>query len=265
VDTTPTAVGELGTVHWNLILEPATLDPQQANNYGENDVLANLCESLQTLNPDFSVSDGLASMKVEDGGKRLVYTIDPEARFWDGSPVTEEDVAFSLTRVWHTEGVGTPYYTPYFSAVKGIEATGDDEVTVTLNHPDVLFQKMMATAAGVVMQADYTRDHPDMGKPTVPPMCTGPYTFGSWTTGSQLTIKRNDNYWRGTPAMSREIVFTFLQGDASQTQALTGGAIQGMHQPPFTALGQLREHGSLFYGNSLLSFYLVPTRNAPPS
>ncbi|GGS16065.1 glutathione ABC transporter substrate-binding protein [Streptomyces humidus] len=262
--TTPGAAGNLDTAHWNLILEPTTLDPQQANNYGVNEVLANMCESLQTLNPDFSISDGLASLKVEDGGKRLVYSIDAKARFWDGQPVTGADAAFSLNRAWHPSAQQAPDYNQYFAAVSGIRATGPREVTVDLTRPDLLFRKMMATFAGAVVQARYSTAHPDYGKPSVPPMCSGPYTFKSWKTGSSLTLERNEHYWRGVTAKTRQVVFSFLQGDSSQTRALTGGGIEGMYQPPASALGRLGEHGKVYYGKSLLSFYLVPTAKSGP-
>ncbi|MFI6929617.1 ABC transporter substrate-binding protein [Streptomyces sp. NPDC050287] len=262
--TTPRAAGNLDTVNWNLILEPTTLDPQQAGNYGVNEVLSNMCESLQTLNPDFSISDGLASLKVENGGKRLVYSIDAKARFWDGQPVTGADAAFSLTRAWHPPSQQAPVYSQYFAAVTGIKATGPRGVAVDLKHPDLLFQKMMATFAGSVVEARYSKAHPDYGKPSVPPMCSGPYTFKSWQTGSKLTLERNENYWRGLTAKTRQVVFSFLQGDSSQTRALTGGAIQGMYQPPASALGRLGDHGKVYYGKSLLSFYLVPTTKAGP-
>lgn len=262
--TTPRATGNLDSVNWNLILEPTTLDPQQADNYGVNDVLANMCESLQTLNPDFSIGDGLASLKVEDGGKRLVYAIDAKARFWDGQPVTGADAAFSLTRAWHPSAQQAPRYDHYFKAVTAVRATGPREVTVDLKHPDLLFQKMMATFAGSVVQARYSKAHPDYGKPTVPPMCSGPYTFKSWKTGSALTLERNEKYWRGVTAKTRQVKFSFLQGDSSQTRALTGGAIQGMYQPPTSALSTLGSHGKVYYGKSLISFYLVPTAKTGP-
>ncbi|MFF4630098.1 ABC transporter substrate-binding protein [Streptomyces griseorubiginosus] len=262
--TTPKAAGGLDTVNWNLILEPTTLDPQQANNYGVNDVLSNMCESLQTLNPDFSISDGLASLKAEQGGKHLVYSIDAKARFWDGQPVTGADAAFSLTRAWHPSAQQTPAYSQYFNAVTDIKATGPREVTVDLKHPDLLFQKMMATFAGSVVEARYSKAHPDFGKPTVPPMCSGPYTLKSWKTGSSLTLERNEKYWRGVTARTRQLVFSFLQGDSSQTRALTGGAIQGMYQPPTSALSTLGKHGKVYYGKSLLSFYLIPSAKPGP-
>jgi peptide/nickel transport system substrate-binding protein len=262
VTTTPAATGEVDSVTWNLILEPARLDPAESNNYGESTVLANMCESLQRLDPDFAITDGLAQADVSSDEQTIVYTINPDATFWDGSPVTGADVAFSLTRAWKPTGV--PYWTAYYKNVSSIEATGDLEVTVRLSQPDRLFQQMMATAAGGVVQKAYTEQHPDFGTPSTPPMCSGPYEFASWKSGSELVMERNEDYWGATKAKVPTVTFSFLQGDATQTTALTGGAIQGMYQPPYSGLGQLKEHGSVYYGKSLMTFYLVPTRKSGP-
>lgn len=259
---TPDAQGDRDSVTWNLLLEPAKLDPAESSNYGESTVMSNLCESLQRQNPDFSINDGLASMEASADGKTLVYTINPDATFWDGQPVTADDVVYSLTRAWKPKGV--PYWTAYYAHVQSIEATGDREVTVTLAQPDELFQKMMSTAAGGVVQKAYSEQHPDFGTPKTPPMCSGPYELVSWKSGSQIVIERNDDYWAGSTAKVAKVTFSFLQGDATQTKALTGDAIDGMYQPPFTGLGQLEEHGHVYYGKSLLTFYLVPTRKDGP-
>lgn len=260
--STPAAKGPVDTVAWNLLLEPAKLDPAESQNYGESTVLANLCESLQTLNPDFSIGDGLAHLTAGPGRTKLIYTIDPKATFWDGKPVTGEDAAYSLTRTWKPTGI--PYWNGYFDAVRTIQATGPREVTVTLSHPDLLLEKILATSAGGIVEKAYSQAHKGFGNPATPPMCSGPYRFVSWKAGSNLVIERNDAYWRGATARTRKIVFSFLQGDATQTTALTGGAVQGMFNPPFTALGQLRQHGDIYLGKTLLTFYLVPTRKPGP-
>ena len=259
---TPKAKGAIDQVTWNLLLEPAKLDPSESSNYGESSVLANLCESLLALQPDFSIEDGLASVKASPDNLTLTYSINPKATFWDGSPVTGEDAAYSLTRGWKPKGI--PLWQTYFKNVKAIEATGDREVTVTLSQPDRTFEKIMSTAAGAVVQKKYSEANPDFGSPKTGPMCSGPYEFTSWKSGSDIVITRNEDYWRGVEAEAKSVKFSFLQGDATQTKALTGKAIDGMYQAPFTALDQLKKSGSLYLGKSLMTFYVVPTRKNGP-
>lgn len=263
VSTTPGAKRDVKSVTWNLLLEPESLDPAQSNNY-TNEVVANLCESLQTLQPNFSITSGLASFHAEDRGTRLVYDINPKARFWDGKPVTAQDAVFSLKRVMY--GPGQAWWDPaYFSAVTSVRATGRLQMTVTLRQPDALFNQMMATSAGAVQEAAFVNaHHGTIGTSKTGIMCSGPYKFASWTSGEKIVITRNDHYWRGVTAKVQKLTFTFLQGDATESTALLGNAIQGMYNAPYSILRRLAQHGHLYYGRSLLEFYVTPTTKPGP-
>ncbi|MEP6843104.1 MAG: ABC transporter substrate-binding protein [Pseudolysinimonas sp.] len=263
VTTTPAAKKAVDSVTWNLILEPASLDPALSNNYPENTVLSNVCESLLKMEPDFSINDGLASLTANGDHTVLTLDINPAATFSDGKPVTGEDAAYSLTRNWMP--AVTSYWSSYFGAVTGITATGERQVTITLSHADLLFEELLATAAGAVYEkAQVEASGEKFGTASAPPTCSGPYKITEWKQGSELTIQKNDAYWKGDHALVSNIVFTFLQGDATQTTAMTGDAVQGMYNPPFTALDRLSSHGQVFDGKSLLTFYVTPTPKKGP-
>ena len=263
IATTPEAVGAVDSVTWNLLLEPASLDPANSNNYGENTVLSNLCDNLLRLNPDFTIESGLATLTPNEDHTVLTLDIDPAATFWDGTPVTGEDAAYSLTRNWQPPISSN--WVGYFDSVSGIEATGERQVTVTLTTADVLFEQILATTAGAVYQKAQAEAAGDLfGTANAAPVCSGPYRFVDWKQGSELNIEKNPDYWGGDTALVEAATFTFLQGDATQTTALTGDAAQGMYNPPYTGLRQLSSHGQVFYGESLLTFFMSPTRKPGP-
>jgi peptide/nickel transport system substrate-binding protein len=62
----------------------------------------------------------------------------------------------------------------------------------------------------------------------------------------------------------KKLTFSFLQGDATESTALLGNAIQGMYNAPYTILKRLAQHGHLYYGKSLLEFYVTPTTKPGP-
>ena len=55
----------------------------------------------------------------------VAFTLRPEARFHDGSPVTVEDVIWSSTR----SGGGRALYRHYYANVVAAEKTGEGDVT----------------------------------------------------------------------------------------------------------------------------------------
>ncbi|MEU8320530.1 ABC transporter substrate-binding protein [Nonomuraea sp. NPDC048881] len=262
---TAPATGELDRVTWNLPYEPQTVDPIRSFNYAENTVLANMCESLLRLTPEFGIQPGLAEKADNPTPTTWVYTIRDGVKFWDGTPLTAEDVAASLNR--HLDSALGTWWGDYFHTVQSIKATGPMQVTVTLKQPDVLFNQAMATAAGAIVSAEYAGKK-DLGSPTGGVMCTGPYKYGSWKSGDALTITRNDAYWdTALRPKTKELVFRFIADETTAINALRSGEVDGQYfyLPP-AGLGQLRQSptGSVTLGKSLTFWTLLGAAKSGP-
>lgn len=55
ISSLPAAKGEVDLLAWNLPGEPETLDPGNTVTYSSGTVVRNLCDSLLTANPDFTL------------------------------------------------------------------------------------------------------------------------------------------------------------------------------------------------------------------
>ena len=121
VSMAPAAKGPVDSVIWNLPGgEPASIDPPNAATLSGAGVVSNLCDSLLTHDANYDVVPGLAEAKVISPTE-ITYTIRPDAKFWDGNPVTAEDVAYSLQRGADPEALVSFIY----ASVKSIDVTGD--------------------------------------------------------------------------------------------------------------------------------------------
>ena len=266
--TTAAAAGELDKVTWNLPFgEPASLDPIKAFNYPENTVVANLCEGLMVMEPDFTIAPNLAESVENIDGKTYVYTLRDDVKFWDGTPMTAEDVAFSLRR--HLDPDEGSYWAS--DAVSGnidsIEVTGEHEVTVELSSPDQTFNAYMATPIGVVVQeAQRQKAGQAYGNPEQGVMCTGPFSVDTWDSGQSITLTKNDDYWDAdrTPEV-QELEIRFIVDPAAITNALTSGAVDGSYDVPLSAVPQLEAagNGSLTLGRSLQLSAIIATGDGP--
>jgi peptide/nickel transport system substrate-binding protein len=144
----PPARGQIDGFAWALPFEAISLDPTKSWSYPENTILANLCESVARLTPELKLEPGLASnIDISDPAK-VVLTVRSGVTFWDGSPMTAEDVAFSLNRNLDPKLGG--YFASFWHNVGSVAATSPSEVTITLKRPDVLFWKTLAMAGGAV-------------------------------------------------------------------------------------------------------------------
>src|SRR5260370_17922036 len=90
-----------------------------------------MCESLLKQSPDGAIGPGLATLSTPSPTK-LVFTINKDAKFWDGTPVTPADVVYRLHRNRDTPLGG--FYGLLFSRVASITPTAADQVPITLPH-----------------------------------------------------------------------------------------------------------------------------------
>ncbi|MFD6053254.1 ABC transporter substrate-binding protein [Agromyces sp. NPDC060279] len=260
--TTEPGTAPVELVKWNLPYEPMSLDPMYTFNYAENTVVANLCDSLVRMKPDLSTEPGLASAVTQPDDTTVVYTLRDGVTFWDGTPLTAEDVVYSLQR--QTGETTTSYFASYFQNVASITATAPNEVTVTLTQPDVLFTQAMATAAGAIVSKQAAESAGEaFGTPSGGLQCTGPFSLESWSSGKNLRLAANPGYWDAALApKAAELEFSFIADESTAVNALRSGDVDGQffYLPP-AGLTQLEQSDDVTttYGKSLVFWTMTTT------
>jgi len=172
---------------------------------------------------------GLLAESVETGADRrwVEFTLRPEARFSDGSPVTVEDV------IWSFETLGTrghPRYRGFWDKVATIEATGPRAVRLTFTETD----RELALLAGlrpILQKAQWQgRDITEAGLDDVP-VGTGPYVVTDYEPNRFVTLRRDPDYWGRDLAFRRgthnfdEIRIEYFGDDAVMKEAFKGGLL----------------------------------------
>ncbi|MEO3414209.1 extracellular solute-binding protein [Roseovarius sp. CAU 1744] len=172
---------------------------------------------------------GLLAESVETGPNRewVEFTLRPEARFSDGSPVTVEDVIWSY-RTLGSEGHAR--YRGVWSKIDRIEATGPRRVRMTFNVAD----RELALVAGlrpILKKSQWDgKDFAEAGISDVP-IGSAPYAVHSYEVGRNVVLRRNPDYWgkdlplrRGTSNFD-EIRIEFYGDDTVLKEAFKGGAV----------------------------------------
>ena len=249
---TPAPKGDLSNVVWDLpIGEPVPLDPTKDWNPSENEVLAQMCDSLFRINAAMQIVPDLAESYSHPNPLTWVYNIRPGVRFWDGKPLTGADVAYSLERQINP-AVGSVYLQPAGVMIASVRQTGPLQVTVTTHRPNVLVNEMMGTGMGVVTEEAFTKAAGgSYGNPQRGVMCSGPFEFKSWTPGQQIVIVRNPHYWdKALEPKVASVTFKFVTDSSTLTDALLTGEIDGTYDAPASSVGELRKTsaGHLYVG-----------------
>ncbi len=176
--------------------EPASMDPAFDYDFvsglavdSVTEPLLKFCENDTKLCPNLA-----ESWQVSDDGLTYTLKIRQGVRFHDGSPMTVDDVVFSLDRIRDPK-LGS-YVGWMLAKVSKVEAPDASTVVITLSEPDALLEFALASTAAHVVSKKFVEANGDKyGKPEVGSIGTGPFKFVEWKSGDHQTIARNDDYW----------------------------------------------------------------------
>jgi len=238
VVSTPAGTRPVSSVVWRVYRDVDSLDPIFSVDFPEYIAVSLMCESLLRQAPDGAVEPGLATVAYPSP-TRLVFTLRPGVRFWDGHPVTAADVVYSLDRNINVKLAG--FYGPVFGRVKSIAATGPRQVTVTLKQPDYWLEGELSSMPGVVIEKSFAqKEGASYGTPAGGIMCTGAYRLKSWAPGAGLVAVPSRHYWN--PAVHPHVGQIILKGVPNVTTFTAGmltGVIQGAYYFQLPTLHQL--------------------------
>ena len=136
---------------------------------------------------------GLLAESVETPADRswVEFTLRPEAKFSDGTPVTVEDV------LWSFETLGTeghPRYQTAWGSVASAEAVGERTVRFTFSEKDRELPLILGLRP-ILKKAQWEgRDFTESGLDLVP-IGSGPYVIGEFEPGRYIELDRNPDWW----------------------------------------------------------------------
>lgn len=201
------------------------LDPAFAYDFTTNLVVLQITQGLVAFDQNNEVVPVLAKSWEAVDDTTYVYEIRDDVTFSDGTPMTMDDVIFSIERVMNPDTGSYLQWTT--SKIECLEQTGDWELTVHLTEPYSQFKYVFATTAGHVISKAYYEAHEDnFGTAEGGILGTGAYVYDSWTSGQEIVLKKNENYWNKekTPAIDT-IVYKVIPEDTSRVTALQTGDV----------------------------------------
>jgi peptide/nickel transport system substrate-binding protein len=239
---TPKPTGQADALVWAVYRETQTLDPIQAFDYPENTVDSLLCDALLRQGPDMVIGPGLTKM-TNPTATTLDFTLQPGATFWDGKPVTTEDIVYSLKRAADPNGGG--FYSAMFSRVKSITATNATTVELQLTEPDYWLPGELSSTAGMVVEKAFAvAAGKNFGTVTGGTMCSGPFKLSSWKTGQGVTVVPNPIYWDSSLPKPKfnKLTIIGVPDDATFTAGVETGSISGGYYNPLSTLAELEKN-----------------------
>jgi oligopeptide transport system substrate-binding protein len=216
-ESNPTGRQELrlaGTIN-----DPAPLDPAVARDVNSAFMTRQVFRGLTRFDENLEPVPELAQ-RIEISPDGVTYRIQlrDNARFADGSPITAQDVVFSLTRALSQQtaaDAGAALAGPSYlgdivgadevirgeaSELAGLRVVDDRTVEIDLKAPRATFLMKLASAPAAIVDPD---DVARGGEWWRDPNASGPYVVDVWEPEDELQLSANKFYVGGEPDLRR--------------------------------------------------------------
>jgi peptide/nickel transport system substrate-binding protein len=201
--------------------DPATLEPTTTTE--ENGILvgALIFRPLLGLDSDRRPVPALArTWTASPDGLVYEFRLDPYAEWEDGTPVTSDDVQFTVERIRDPK-VPAFNYRDSFADVAAIETPDASTARIRFRVPDA--QRLLAFNLPIVSRAAYARAAAaaDLDRR---PVGSGPYRLEKWETNRSITLVRRDGA-PGKPAAFPRVVFRIIPDSTVRFRAGARGLL----------------------------------------
>ena len=208
--------------------DASTLIPMLASDSASATITGLVYNGLVRYNKDLEVEGDLAERwDISDEGKTITFYLRKNVKWHDGQPFTANDVMFTYKVMVDPK---TPTaYAGDFQQVKKAEVLDDYTFRVIYNQP--FAPALVSWSMGIVPR------HLLEGQDIVTsplgrhPIGTGPYRFVKWTTGQEIVLESNPDYYEGRPYIS-EYNYRIIPDPATMFLELKAGGVDWMGLTP---------------------------------
>lgn len=131
------------------------------------------------------------SMELAPDRSSLTYTLRPEAKFHDGTPILASDVAATF-KLLVTEG--NPQYAQYYAEVDHVEV--DDPQTVTFHFRPGASRELPLILGQIPVLSEKYWEGKDFAASSLDiPLGSGPYRLKDFQAGQSMVLERDPDYW----------------------------------------------------------------------
>ncbi len=204
----------------NLTMRPITTYDKDWN------LICLLCTSLPTIE-----NGGAKVIELDDGkqGMAVTYTLQPNATWGDGTPVTTRDVEYTIEVGKNPQSgvLGAEFY----RRVVAVEVVDDKTFTLKMDRVEFKYNDLglyllpeHVDRTAFAEPSEYRNRNTYDNDTLNPGLYFGPYRISKVDPGAYIEFVRNESWWGQTPHFSK-IIIRIIENTAALEANLLSGSI----------------------------------------
>ncbi|GAC42797.1 ABC transporter substrate-binding protein [Paenibacillus popilliae] len=257
-----TATNREDTIIIGILAPSGIFNPIFSESLYDVFVTESLFSGLLQINKDGTYSTNLAEdYSISEDKLTYTFKLKDGLKFSDGSPLTAEDVAFTLTLL-HDKSYDGPsdiikdaaikggqeYKDGKAASVEGIKVVDPNTIEVTTLEPRALALSAIGSS-GILSKAYYGKDYKQgdlsyMKDLFTKPLGNGSYKLDKFVPGQEAVLSANENFHLGAPKIPH-LIYKFTTDETNVQLLQTGATDMDMVAVSKDQVEQLQELGFL--------------------
>lgn len=216
----PVAGGDLVVA---LSEDPDMLDPSLGRTLVGREVFVNMCEKLYDIDENLGFVPQLAAdvPEVSPDGLTVTIPLRSGVMFNDGTAMDANAVKTSLDRHMSIQGSAR---SSELAAVQAVDVVDPATVRLTLSEPFAPLVGQLADRAGMIMSpAQLEKLADEFGSN---PVCVGPFSFVSRQVGSEIVLKKSQEYYDADKVNLDSVVYRIISDGNARVANVRSGDVQ---------------------------------------
>jgi len=222
--------------------DSSTFDPIKTAQNIDFWVFANVYDVLVRVDKTGTkLEPGLAeSWTISDDGLTYTFTM-RDAKFSDGSPITSEDAAYSLTRIRDDEG---SLWSDSYKVIANMETPDPKTLVVTLSEASAPFLSSLAMpGASIISKAGMESLGPEAYAEK--PIASGAFVVDDWLRGDRVILAKNPEFWEADRVSLDGVEWISIPDDNTRMLKIEAGELDAAIFVPFSRIEQMKENPDL--------------------
>ncbi len=245
--------------------EPSAIDPHFSRTGNNQNIAMQIFDRIAGIDPNLQQYPAIAESWTNTAPTKWLIKVRANVKFHDGTPLTADDVVFSLNRAGNIPNSPAPF-TGNVASIADMKIVDPLTIEFTTKGPTPDFIEQIGSVFVVSRKAAEGKKLEDFNSGAAA-IGSGPYKFKTWAKGDRVTLTRNNDYWGKKPDFENATI-RVIGNDAARIAALRSNSVDLIDAvPPEDAASIAKMPGYKVFSTAsarLIYLALDTTRNDAP-